>query len=101
MPRCKHRKSHRVTGGNGNFFPVPPGFDKNDVNSLFKLFMKYGEPQDKHIAQIWAEGAGYEYESTFLRKKEKELQQAAMLDAVMFLKSAVLEHMRETVNKGS
>jgi|GEM_PF-2237799 len=75
-------------------------YDKSDVDALFKLFIRYGEPQDKHIAQMWAEGAGYEHESKFLRKKEKELQQSVMEDAAVFLRSGALEHIRETVNKG-
>jgi len=74
-------------------------YDRKDVDSLFKLFTRYGEPQDKHIAQMWAEKEGYDKESKFLQKKEKELQQAAMLDAAIFLKSGALEHIRETVNR--
>jgi CHAD domain-containing protein len=71
-------------------------YEKSDVDGLFKIFMRFGDSQDKHIAQVWLEEKGYEKESAQVLEEQQTLQRDEMQEAEAFLDSGVLEHIRET-----
>lgn len=73
-------------------------YKKEDVDALFHLFTRYGEAQDKHIAQLFFEENGYETESKAMLRLQKALRKNAMDEAESFLASGTLESIRETVN---